>query len=96
MRTGDELKDVEQWLADWFAARSKNGNEKMPQAAMLQTDYFAAGWLTSMEVVELVTEIEQEFAVQFSDGDFRDPRFVTIGGLGELILQRAAPVRESR
>ena len=39
-----------------------------------------------MEVVEFVTEIEQEFAMQFSDCDLQDPRFVTIDGLAELIL----------
>ena len=40
-----------------------------------------------MEVVEFVTEIEQQFAIQFSDRDLQDPRFVTIGGLAELILK---------
>ncbi len=42
-----------------------------------------------MEVVEFVTEIEQEFAMQFSDRDLQDPRFVTIEGITELIVSRA-------
>jgi acyl carrier protein len=49
-----------------------------------------------MEVVEFVTEIEQEFGMQFSDGDLQDPRFVTIDGLAELILQRSTQTSESR
>jgi len=34
--------------------------------------------------------------VQFSDRDLQDPRFVTIAGLAELILQRSTETSESR
>jgi acyl carrier protein len=64
--------------------------------SLLDVDYFAAGWLTSMEVVEFITEIEQQFGMQFSDDDMQDPRFVTIAGLTELVLQRSTQSRESR
>ena len=79
--------EVEEWLKDWFAKRAKIGR----QAAKLcsNVDYFEAGWLTSMEVVEFVTEIEQQFGMQFSDRDLQDARFVTIAGLTELILERS-------
>jgi acyl carrier protein len=89
---------VQQWLKDWFVARGKiskaaleNGRDTLPV-----TDYFEAGWLTSMEVVEFVTEIEQEFGMQFSDHDLQDSRFVTIAGLAELILARSTQTSESR
>ena len=59
-------------------------------------DYFEAGWLTSMEVVEFVTEIEDQFGMQFSDRDLQDPRFVTIAGLTELILECSTQMRESK
>jgi acyl carrier protein len=49
-----------------------------------------------MEVVELITEIEQQFGMQFSDDDMQDPRFVTISGLSELILERSTQNSESR
>ncbi len=42
-----------------------------------------------MEVVEFVTEIEQQFNMQFSDQDMQDSRFVTIAGLAELISERS-------
>ncbi len=47
-----------------------------------------------MEVVEFVTEIEQQFGMQFSDQDLQDPRFVTIAGLAELIEERSSRMRE--
>ncbi|MGA8274458.1 MAG: acyl carrier protein [Candidatus Sulfotelmatobacter sp.] len=60
------------------------------------TDYFEAGWLSSMEVVEFVTEIEQQFAMQFSDRELQDPRFVTIAGITEIILDHSTQATESK
>ncbi len=85
---------VQDWLTNWFVAKGKIG--KSASETSLDTDYFEAGWLTSMEVVEFVTEIEQRFGMQFSDRDLQDARFVTIAGLTELILERSTETSESR
>ena len=87
-------EEVREWLTDWFVSRAKTG--KQVRESLLDVDYFEAGWLTSMEVVEFVTDIEQRFGIQFSDRDLQDPRFVTIAGLAELILQRSTETSESR
>lgn len=76
--------DILQWLKQWFFSRGKVAGTVGLLPA--DVDYFEAGWLTSMEVVELVTEIEMHFGIQFSDRDLQDSRFVTLGGLAELIL----------
>ena len=94
-----ELRDqVQDWLTEWFNARGKlakkigmTATETVPN-----TDYLEAGWLTSMEVVEFVMEIEQHFGMQFSESDLQDPRFVTIAGLVELILARSTQASQSR
>ena len=102
MNTGEELRaEVQQWLTDWFLSRSKPRSEPgsktgKPASVQLDVDYFEAGWLTSMEVVEFVTEIEQTFGMQFSDRDLQDPRFVTIAGLTELIVACSTGTSESR
>ena len=85
---------VQEWLTNWFAARGKTG--KSAPEHLGDIDYFEAGWLTSMEVVEFVMEIEQQFGMQFSESDLQDPRFVTIAGLTELILERSTETTESR
>ncbi len=94
-----ELRDqVQDWLTEWFIARgklTKKVGETAPETLRI-TDYFEAGWLTSMEVVEFVTEIEQRFGMQFSENDLQDPRFVTIAGLAELILAHSTQGSESR
>jgi acyl carrier protein len=88
-----ELKaQVQDWLTSWFVARRKTGKSE----TLCDTDYFEAGWLTSMEVVEFVMEIEQQFGMQFSESDLQDPRFVTIAGLTQLILERSTQTSESR
>ncbi len=79
--------EVQTWLKDWFEKRAKIGT--LNSQSLLDVDYFQAGWLTSMEVVEFITEIEQQFEMQFSDEDMQDPRFVTIAGLTDLILARS-------
>jgi len=97
MKTTDEpISNIEKWLASWFVSRAKIATDaaSLAASALRTTDYFDAGWLTSMEVVEFVTEIEQQFAMQFSDRDLEDSRFVTIHGLAELILARSAQTIE--
>ena len=92
---GEELRtQVQGWLKEWFESRGKIG--KQASETILKIDYFEAGWLTSMEVVEFITEIERQFGMQFSDDDMQDPRFVTIGGVTELILERSTQSSESR
>jgi acyl carrier protein len=82
---------VEDWLTAWFAQRSKLGKRTVESTVdLVHTNYFDAAWLSSMEVVEFVTEIEQYFDIQFSDRDLQDSRFVTIAGLAELIAELSA------
>jgi acyl carrier protein len=91
----EELRERAQtWLLAWFAGRAKMGRNA--EKELLQLDYFAAGWLSSMEVVEFVMEMERHFGIQFSEADMQDHRFVTIAGLSEVILERSTktePVR---
>lgn len=88
----------EDWITNWFVTRGKMKENSFADQrdALRQTDYFEAGWLTSMEVVELVTEIEQKFGMQFSERDLQDQRFSTIAGLADIILQRSRQTCESQ
>jgi D-alanine--poly(phosphoribitol) ligase subunit 2 len=85
---------IQTWIIDWFQSRAKTA--KQAGQSLLNVDYFEAGWLTSMEVVEFITETERTFGMQFSDDDMHDPRFTTINGLTELILERSTQSSESR
>ena len=76
-------QDVSTWIVNWFSSRGKlhsSLNEALP------IDYLESGLLTSLEIVELVTEIEDRFGIQFSEAAMQDPRFSTIGGLADLVV----------
>jgi acyl carrier protein len=91
-------EEIQEWLVSWFANRGKIEPKEnyAIDVSLDDVDYFAAGWLTSMEVVEFVTQIEDRFSMQFSDRDLQDPRFVTLAGLNELILRRSTQTSDSR
>jgi acyl carrier protein len=92
---GEKLREqAQKWLREWFASRGKLG--KSAGENLLDTDYFAAGWLSSMEIVEFVTETERQFGIQFSETDLQDRRFVTISGLSELILEHSTNTEQVR
>lgn len=92
---GDALREqVCQWLLKWFANRRKTDGGAGKE--FLDVNYLDAGLLSSLEVVELVTEIEDEFGIQFSEADFQNERFVTISGLSDLILERLTQARSCR
>ncbi len=74
--------DVSSWIVDWFSSR---GKLRCSAREALEIDYLQSGLLTSLEIVEFVSEIENRFGMQFSETEMQDPRFSTIGGIGELV-----------
>ena len=66
-----------EWLIAWFRNRD--------QRAMPDTDFFAAGLLDSLDVVELVTAVESHYDIRLTPQQFRDRRFSTVRGLAEII-----------
>jgi acyl carrier protein len=75
-------EDVSGWIVDWFSSR---GKVHCGAREALGIDYLQSGLLTSLEIVELVSEIEDHFGMQFSETEMQDPRFSTVGGLAELV-----------
>lgn len=58
-------------------------------------DYIYANLADSMGIVELITGAEEELGVEFSQEDFEDPRFKTVGGLIQILASKmnAEPAR---
>lgn len=73
------MVNAEIWLVDWFAQRVPNSNLAPEQ------NYFAAGAIDSLGIIELIEDMEQTFSVHFSQNDFQDERFVSIRGLSEIL-----------
>lgn len=77
-------EDVVNWVVGWFASREKIRCEG---EQVLEIDYLESGLLTSLEIVELVADLEDHFGVQLSEKDMQDPRFSVIGGIAALIAE---------
>lgn len=71
--------DIAQWLVDWFAER--NPDAVPPR----DVNYYDAGLVDSFGIIELIEEIETEYAIVFDDKDFLLPEFRTIDGLAGII-----------
>lgn len=81
---GSPLKyEVSNWVVEWFSVR---GKIRCAVHEALEIDYLQSGLLASLEIVELVAELEDRFGVQFSEIEMQDPRFSTIGGIAELAM----------
>lgn len=83
--------EVAQWLVAWFDARATIPNDGIEDR--LRTNYFEAGLIDSLGVVELIADTEEHFGIRFSERDFQDRRFATIGGLSELVLELTPAAR---
>jgi len=86
-------KDVKEWIMDFFEQR-KNGIPGASEQEKLMVDYFSAGLLDSLDVVNLVVSIEQRFAITLGPDQMQDCRFCTIGGLADIISEISNPLGE--
>lgn len=81
-------KEVQEWLIDWFATQSSVPRDVAE--AKTDTDYLKKEWIDSMQFIELVSEIEEEFHVEFSNDEFQDRSFSTIEGLSTIVVDKKA------
>ena len=56
-------------------------------ADAVHRDFFKEGWLDSFKTIELIMEIEKTFNLTLNDAIFSDPRFSTILGLSEILIE---------
>jgi acyl carrier protein len=75
--------DTKERVLEFFAARGGVPGET--EAQRLATPYLDRGLLDSMEIVMMVAEFEEEFAIRFSADDLQAETFLTVGGLIETI-----------
>ncbi|MFZ0478926.1 MAG: phosphopantetheine-binding protein [Terriglobales bacterium] len=79
-------QEISSWVTEWFSSRGKlSGLRPQILNEILSVNYLEAGLLTSLEIVQFVSELEDRFAIQFSEAEMQDPRFSTIGGIAELV-----------
>lgn len=78
--------DIKEWLITWFSQHSSLNVAELEAAS--KDDYLKKGIIDSFSFVMLVSDIDDEYEVAFTNEDFLDPRFPTISGLAEMIGER--------
>lgn len=78
--------DIKEWLINWFDQHSSLNAVELEAAS--KEDYLKKGIIDSFSFVMLVSDIDDEYEVAFTNEDFLDPRFPTIDGIAEMIEER--------
>lgn len=78
--------NIKEWLIDWFSKHSSLNATEL--AEFSSEDYLKKGIIDSFSFVMLVSDIDDEYDIAFTNEDFLDPRFPTIDGLAAMILER--------
>lgn len=48
-------------------------------------NYLEAGLIDSLAIIELIAAVEERWNIRFHERHFQDRRFVSIGGLGQIV-----------
>lgn len=67
------------WLKNYFSPISPLPSD------IDEMNFFQAGLIDSLGIIELIEAIESEFKIQFTELNFQERRFSTIKGLAEII-----------
>lgn len=78
--------EIKEWLIDWFANHSSLSTAELEDSS--KVDYLKQGIIDSFAFVTLISDIDDEYDITFTNEDFLDPRFSNIEGLVEMISER--------
>ena len=78
--------EVEQWLISWFEKNTDFTNDIIQEK--MKTSFILEGWIDSLTLVLLITEIENHFKIKFSGDEFHSDSFSTISGLTQIIQNK--------
>ena len=69
------------WLHGWLSRKAP-----VPDIApSADENFFEAGWIDLLGIIELIEDVETEFGIRFSARYFQDRTFPTINGLAKII-----------
>lgn len=78
--------DIKEWLIDWFTKHSSLDAERIK--AVSTANYMEEAMIDSFSFVMLISDIDDEFGVAFTNEDFLNPDFMNIEGLAKMIDER--------
>ena len=79
--------EEQDWLIEWFDLQTVVNNDTLRNNT--DVDYLREGWIDSMQFIGLISSIENEFDIEFSNDEFQNRSFATISGLAQMIADKS-------
>jgi len=80
--------EEQDWLIEWFDQQTVVDKDTLRKNT--DTDYLQEGWIDSMQFIGLISSIEDEFGIEFSNDEFQDRSFAAICGLAQMIADKSS------
>lgn len=77
------MSEVEKWLVNWLTVNG--GNDGAEIEKNINESYFAAGFIDSFQFINMISDIEDEFDIEFDNEQFEDRSFSTVRGMAKII-----------
>lgn len=74
---------IQKWLINWFIDNAGADETKLDNS--LDENYFLKGFIDSFQFIELISDIEDEYGIEFDNSQFEDRSFSSISGLAKII-----------
>lgn len=76
---------IEAYIVRYFIDRDEKG--VLEGKEILAFNYFENQFFNSIAFIEMISDVEQEFAITFSDEHLKSDAFMTVSGLIHLIKE---------
>ena len=77
------MNETTKWIIDWFVMNCDANAVEIN--ANLDENYFLAGYIDSFQFINMISDIEENFGVEFDNDQFEDRSFSTVNGLSKII-----------
>ena len=77
------MDNITEWIIKWLV--SEGGADENIIVEKMDENYFAAGFIDSFKFINMISDAEEEFDIEFDNDQFEDRSFSTINGLAKII-----------
>lgn len=77
------MNKIESWIVDWFDTNTDA--EKNELIENMNENYFLKGWIDSFKFISFISDIEENFNINFSNNEFQNRTFATISGISKIV-----------
>lgn len=79
------MQIVNNWVIEWMSSRLSLTEKEID----FEANVFEVGYLDSLGIFEIISEIEEKFNIALTEEDLFDDRISTLSGIIEIVNARA-------